>query len=102
MTGGRIRRLKKYLKDDIFLLTYGDGISNVNLKKLISFHKKSKNIVTLTSVRPPARFGSIKFKNNKIIRFREKYSLYEVWINLVFFYLNKKIFYYLKNYKKYL
>jgi len=102
MTGGRIRRLKKYLKDDIFLLTYGDGISNVNLKKLISFHKKSKNIVTLTSVRPPARFGSIKFKNNKIIRFREKSSLDEGWINGGFFVMDKRIFDYLKNDKTYL
>ena len=102
MTGGRIKRLKKYLKDDTFLLTYGDGISNVNLKKLISFHKKSNNIVTLTSVRPPARFGSIKFKNNKIVRFREKSSLDEGWINGGFFVMDKKIFNYLKNDKTYL
>jgi glucose-1-phosphate cytidylyltransferase len=62
MTGGRLKRLKKYLKTDSFFMTYGDGISNVNLKKLLKFHKKNKKIATLTAVRPPARFGSIKLK----------------------------------------
>ena len=60
MTGGRIKRLKKYLNNETFLLTYGDGISNVNITKLIKFHKKNKKLATLTAVRPPARFGAIK------------------------------------------
>ena len=56
MTGGRLKRLKKYLKDETFLLTYGDGLSNVDLRKLVRFHNKKKKLVTLTAVRPPARF----------------------------------------------
>ena len=58
--------------DDTFLLTYGDGLSNVNLDKLINFHKKNKNVITLTAVRPPARFGAIKLNGNKVILFKEK------------------------------
>ena len=64
MTGGRLKRLQKYLKDETFLLTYGDGLSNVDLRKLIRFHKKKKKLVTLTAVRPPARFGFIKINNS--------------------------------------
>ena len=65
MTGGRIKRLKKYLKSD-FLLTYGDGLSNVNLKKLLDFHQRKKKLVTVTAVRPPARFGTIKIIRDKV------------------------------------
>ena len=85
MTGGRIKRLKKYLGNETFLLTYGDGLSNVNIKKLINFHKKNKKIATLTAVRPPARFGAIKIKGNKIKYFKEKSKLDEGWINGGFF-----------------
>ena len=60
MTGGRLKRLKKYLGSDTFMMTYGDGLSNVNLKKLLEFHYKNKKLITLTAVRPPARFGAIK------------------------------------------
>ena len=77
MTGGRIKRLKKYLKNDRFFLTYGDGVSNVNIKKLLNFHKKNKKIGTLTAVRPPARFGAIKIKNNSVNYFKEKSKLDE-------------------------
>ena len=62
MTGGRLKRLSKYLNKETFLMTYGDGLSNVNLKKLIKFHKQRKKLMTLTAVRPPARFGAIKIK----------------------------------------
>ena len=62
MTGGRLKRLKKYIGNETFMMTYGDGLSNVNLKKLLKFHKKNKKLVTLTAVRPPARFGVIKLK----------------------------------------
>ena len=63
MTGGRLRRLKKlFLDKETFLMTYGDGLSDINLKKLVSFHQRNKSIMTLTAVRPPARFGSIKIK----------------------------------------
>ena len=97
MTGGRLKRLNKFLKNDHFLMTYGDGISNVNKKKLIQFHKKNKKIATLTAVRPPARFGSIKI-NGKIVKvFREKSKLDEGWINGGFFVFDPKIFKYIKN-----
>ena len=97
MTGGRIKRLKKYLKDDSFLLTYGDGLSNVDIKKLISYHKKKKAIVTLTAVRPPARFGAIEIKKGRVKTFREKSNVDTGWINGGFFVMNKKVFNYLKN-----
>ena len=80
MTGGRLKRLKKYL-DETFLLTYGDGLSDVNLDKLINFHKRNKKLITLTAVRPPARFGSIKINKNVVKYFREKNSLDSGWIN---------------------
>ena len=85
MTGGRLKRLNKFLNNETFMLTYGDGLSNVNLKKLIKFHKTNKKLVTMTAVRPPARFGAIKFKGNKVSYFKEKSKLNEGWINGGFF-----------------
>ncbi len=97
MTGGRLKRLKKYLNNETFLMTYGDGISDVNIRRLISFHKKNKKIATLTAVRPPARFGSIKIKGNSVKVFREKSKLDEGWINGGFFIFEPKIFKFIKN-----
>ena len=81
MTGGRLKRLKKYLNNETFMLTYGDGLSNVNVSKLLKFHKKNKSIVTMTAVRPPARFGGIKINGSKVKYFKEKSHLDEGWIN---------------------
>jgi len=97
MTGGRIKRLYKLLKNNRFLLTYGDGLSNVNLKKLVNFHIKNKNYVTLTAARPPARFGGIKISGSKVRYFKEKSSLDEGWINGGFFVMEPQIFKFLKN-----
>ena len=97
MTGGRIKRLKKFLKKETFFLTYGDGISNVNLQKLLSFHKKNKKLVTLTAVRPPARFGAIKLSGNKVKIFKEKDIMDEGWINGGFFVMEPKFLDYIKN-----
>lgn len=103
MTGGRIKRLKKYLKNEKdFFLTYGDGVSNINLKKVLRFHKKNKKVATISAVRPPARFGYIKLKNTKVRYFKEKSSLNEGWINGGFMVLNKKIFNYIKGDHTYL
>ncbi len=102
MTGGRLKRLEKYLNKDTFLLTYGDGVSNVNLKKLVAFHKKNKKFLTLTAVRPPARFGAIKLKGNNVSYFKEKSKTDEGWINGGFFVMEPEIFSYLKNDKTYL
>lgn len=90
MTGGRLKRLTKLLGDETFMLTYGDGLSNVNLKKLLKFHKTNKKTVSMTAVRPPARFGAIKFNGNKVSYFKEKSKLDEGWINGGFFVMEPK------------
>ncbi len=102
MTGGRLKRLEKHLKDGTFLLTYGDGVSNINIKKLINFHKKNKKMVTLTAVRPPARFGAIKLKGSSVKYFKEKSKLDEGWINGGFFVMEPKFLKYINNDKTYL
>lgn len=82
LTGGRLKRVSKYLnKDENFMFTYGDGISNVNLKQLLNFHKKKKKIITVTAVRPPARFGEIIIKKNIVSSFKEKPQTSDSWIN---------------------
>ena len=103
MTGGRLKRLKKYFgKKERFMLTYGDGLSNVNINKLLKFHIKNKNYVTLTAVRPPARFGAIKIKGSKVNYFKEKSSLDEGWINGGFFVMESRIFDFIRGDKTFL
>ena len=97
MTGGRLKRLQKYLKDETFLLTYGDGLSNVDLRKLIRFHKKKKKLVTLTAVRPPARFGFIKINNSYVKYFKEKSQVDAGWINGGFFVIEPKFIEFINN-----
>tara|TARA_B110001454_G_scaffold22307_1_gene21801 strand:+ start:3921 stop:4613 length:693 start_codon:yes stop_codon:yes gene_type:complete len=97
MTGGRLKRLTKLLGNETFMLTYGDGLSNVNLKKLLKFHKDNKKMVSMTAVRPPARFGAIKFKGNKVSYFKEKSKLDEGWINGGFFVMEPKFLKLIKN-----
>ena len=98
LTGGRILRIKKYISDD-FLLTYGDGVANVNIKALIKHHKKQKTIATLTAVQPEGRFGAVKInsKKNLVTNFFEKPEGDNYWINGGFFVLKKDIFKYLKD-----
>jgi glucose-1-phosphate cytidylyltransferase len=95
LTGHRVFRLKKYLNNDRFMLTYGDGLSNVNVKKLIKHHKKSKKLATITTVRPPARWGAVKIKNTNIIKFEEKNNKNEGWVNGGFMIFEPKIFDYI-------
>jgi len=102
MTGGRLKRLKKYLGNETFMLTYGDGLSNINLKTLLSFHKKNKKLVTLTAVRPPARFGVLKLKGNYVDYFKEKSKLDEGWINGGFFVIEPEFLKYIKKDSTYL
>ena len=102
MTGGRLKRLKKYLEKETFMMTYGDGLSNINISKLVKFHKKNKNLVTLSAVRPPARFGAIKIKGNLVNYFKEKSKLDEGWINGGFFVMEPKFLDFIKNDKTYL
>jgi len=97
LTGGRLKRLEPlFKKGDEFLFTYGDGISNVNLKKLVNFHKKNKKIITVTAVRPPARFGEIVIKNKRVTSFKEKPQINRGWINGGFFVANYSFFKFIK------
>jgi len=95
-TGGRLKRLRKYLSEETFLLTYGDGVSNININELIEFHKSHKKIITISAVRPPARFGSLSLKGSEVLKFKEKTQLGESWINGGFFVINPKFFDFLK------
>ena len=102
MTGGRLKRLTKHIGNETFLMTYGDGLSNVNLKNLIKFHRKNKKLVTLTAVRPPARFGALKLKGQHVSYFKEKSHLDEGWINGGFFVMEPKFLKFIKNDNTYL
>ena len=84
LTGGRLKRLRKYIKSTFFL-TYGDGLASVDIKKLFKFHKNSKKQVTVTAVRPAARFGVLTIEGNTVINFKEKPQVSSGWINGGFF-----------------
>lgn len=100
MTGGRLKKIIFLLKDDEeFLFTYGDGISNVNIKKLINFHKKMNKLITVTAVRPPARFGEILIKKNLAQSFQEKPQVKQGWINGGFFVAKKSFLNLIRNEK---
>lgn len=86
LTGGRIKRMKKFInKNESFMFTYGDGISDINLEKLYNFHTKNNKLATVTAVRPLARFGEITITNNRVKTFKEKPQVTEGWINGGFF-----------------
>ena len=98
MTGGRLKRIDNFLKkNEDFCLTYGDGLSNVNIEKLIKFHRKNKKLATVLAVNPPARFGSLLIKENIVQKFDEKPIQSENWINGGFFVLNQKVMKFIKN-----
>ena len=84
-TAGRLLKVKKYLNDEPFAFTYGDGVSDINLHNLISHHNKSNKLVTLTAIKPPGRYGAIKLKGNSVISFQEKPHGEQAWINGGFF-----------------
>jgi len=94
-TGGRIKKVSKYL-NDTFCLTYGDGVANINIDKLIKFHKKNKKLATMTVVNPPTRFGSVELKNQIVTKFNEKPIVNNSWINGGFFVLEPAILKYIK------
>tara|TARA_B100001248_G_C27371208_1_gene451739 strand:+ start:811 stop:1578 length:768 start_codon:yes stop_codon:yes gene_type:complete len=95
LTGGRIKSIQKYTNGESFLLTYGDGLCNVNINSLIEFHKNHGKIATMTAVRPQARFGELTLKDNKITSFKEKPQLNEGWINGGYFVLDQRVFDYI-------
>ncbi len=95
MTGGRIKRLRKWVGEKTFMVTYGDGLSNVDISKLIAFHKKHKKLATVTAVHPPARFGGLVLDGDQVVEFSEKNQSNEGWINGGFFVLEPEIFNYI-------
>lgn len=91
-TGGRLKRLKKWLeREDLFMLTYGDGVADIDIKALINFHRAHGKLATVTTVRAPARFGRIVFDEDRIVNFYEKPEAAEGWINGGYFILNPKV-----------
>jgi glucose-1-phosphate cytidylyltransferase len=92
MTGGRIKRIKRYVKDEeIFCLTYGDGLSDINIRNLINFHEKNGKLSTLTAVQPPGRFGVLGLNKNMVVNFQEKPDGTDSRINGGFFVLSPKV-----------
>jgi glucose-1-phosphate cytidylyltransferase len=91
-TGGRIKRLAPYVGDERFLLTWGDGVSDVNLDELLEFHRSHGKLATLTAVRPTARFGHLEMQGNNVVEFSEKNQTKEGWINGAFFVLEPEVF----------
>jgi len=94
-TGGRIKRLQPYLGNSTFMLTWGDGVSDVNLQRLLEFHQSHGRLATVTAVRPPARFGHLRFDGDRITEFSEKPQTAEGWINGAFFVLEPGVFDYI-------
>ena len=93
MTGGRLLRLKPYLESGgTFMLTYGDGVSDVNLTALLAFHRSHGRLATVTAVRPPVRFGELSIEKNRVTKFQEKPQAGEGWINGGFFVLEPDVF----------
>lgn len=94
-TGGRIKRLAPYVENSTFMLTWGDGVSNVNISDLLKFHRSHGKLATLTAVRPPARYGHLEFDGNRVAEFSEKPQTGEGWINGAFFVLEPGVFEYI-------
>ncbi len=93
MTGGRLLRLKKFLKNSgTFMLTYGDGVSNINIDELVNFHRSHGKLATVSAVRPPVRFGELIIEENKVSHFQEKPQASEGWINGGFFVFEPEVF----------
>jgi len=95
MTGGRIKRIQTYITDETFMITYGDGLSNVNLDQLYKFHKEHNKKLTITAVNPDGRFGLLGIKNDLIYSFHEKPKNEDGWVNGGFMVANKSVFDYI-------
>ena len=91
-TGGRVRRLRKWLEhDDLFMMTYGDGVADIDVAALVAFHRRHGRLATVSAVRPPARFGGITIEGDRVAAFAEKPQVGEGWINGGFFVLDRKV-----------
>ena len=95
MTGGRIKRLQPYIGNETFMLTWGDGVSTVDLSRLLAFHRAHGRLITMTAVRPPARYGHMEFDGDRIREFTEKPQTAEGWINGAFFVVEPQVFDYI-------
>jgi len=95
MTGGRIKRIEKYINNEKFFLLYGDDLKPVNITELLNFHTKNKKLVTVTAAQPPGRFGILKLEENNVVEMREKPPGDENWINGGYYVLEPKIFNYI-------
>lgn len=95
LTGGRVKRLQSWLQNETFMLTYGDGVSDVDLRALLGFHRSHGRIATVTAVRPPARFGGLSFDGDLVTEFKEKPQIGEGWINGGFMVFEPAVFDYL-------
>jgi glucose-1-phosphate cytidylyltransferase len=96
-TGGRLKRLEKWIGNETFMATYGDGVGDIDIKQLIALHRESRGIATITAVHPPSRFGELVIDNQRISLFDEKPQTGEGWINGGFFVLEPQIFDYIEN-----
>ena len=92
MTGGRVKRMQRFVGNEAFLLTYGDGVASVDLEALVAFHRKHGKMVTVTAVRPTARFGELELSGNQVVKFQEKPQVHEGWINGGFFVMEPGFF----------
>ncbi len=97
MTGGRVRRLREFTGDDTFMVTYGDGVGDIDIQALVAFHKQHGKLATVTAVRPPARFGGLELDDDRVAKFREKPQAGGGWINGGFFVFEQGIFDYLQD-----
>jgi glucose-1-phosphate cytidylyltransferase len=91
LTGGRVKRLEPMLREGPFMLTYGDGVSSVDIGRLLEFHRAHGKLATVTAVRPPARFGGLEFEGDRVVHFTEKPQIGEGWINGGFFVLEPEV-----------
>ena len=98
MTGGRLKRMEKFIGNETFLLTYGDAVTDLDINQVIDFHKSHHKMVTITGVRPPARFGELTInKNNEVLEFKEKPNIKEGWINGGFFVIEPEFLNFIRN-----
>jgi glucose-1-phosphate cytidylyltransferase len=96
-TGGRLKRLKELIGDETFMMTYGDGVANIDLSALLTAHQQAGRLATVTAVRPPARFGGLTFDGDQVTRFMEKPQLGEGWISGGFFVLEPRVLDYIES-----
>ncbi len=95
LTGGRIKRLQPYIGDEAFMLTWGDGVADIDIRALLAFHRAHGKLATVTAVHPPARYGSLDIKSDQVVAFAEKPQIQSGWINGAFFVLEPQIFDYI-------